>query len=88
MELKVQSEKVLEAAKSCPDWERLLKTLFPEAFKKADLEITENNIGDFLGATIDPPFRGKGFWLSPRCNWEIVNHPLYLGYQYLIPTLK
>lgn len=33
MELKVESEKVLEAAKQCPDVKRALKTMFPKAFE-------------------------------------------------------
>ena len=33
MDLKITSEKVLEAAKSCPDAKRVLAALFPDAFR-------------------------------------------------------
>lgn len=33
-ELKIEKEKVLELAKSCPEWKEGLKTLFPQAFEK------------------------------------------------------
>jgi len=40
-ELKVKRDKVLEASKSCPDAERVLKTLFPEVFEPNKVNVTE-----------------------------------------------
>ena len=34
IELKITKEHVLEAAKSCPDADRILRKLFPEAFEE------------------------------------------------------
>ena len=36
MKLEITSEKVLEAAETCPDAGRVLRTLFPAAFKPKD----------------------------------------------------
>lgn len=35
-QLTVESERVVEAAKSCPDAKRVLQTLFPAAFEEND----------------------------------------------------
>ena len=46
MELKVTQERVLEAAKGCPDAQRVLQALFPEAFKAehTNLELRFDNL--------------------------------------------
>ena len=37
MKLDVESDKVLEAAESCPDASRVLRKLFPKVFERQDL---------------------------------------------------
>jgi len=45
-ELKIEKERVLKAAKSCPDVQRVLKTLFPEAFEE-ELQVNITTFGNW-----------------------------------------
>jgi hypothetical protein len=86
MELKVQSEKVLEAAKFYPDAERVLKTLFPEAFKKDNSVNVDNS---FIAAYMTPRswgyLTGKAVFLNSDFDWTLIwEH----GTQVLVPTKK
>lgn len=92
-------EKVLEAAKNCPQAKDILKTLFPEAFEEPANSFM--NIADWIEKivysatcpTILLDIRGgygelynKSFWLSPCFHWEIKKDGE--GQLCLIPTTK
>lgn len=95
MELKITKEKVLEAAKSCPNAKEVLNKLFPECFEnnvnnEIDLSkltlIDENLIGNGKYWFIDSRFK-NAFWLNDSYfNWELKMDNN--GYLLLIPTKK
>lgn len=89
MELKVESEKVLEAAKICNETRKVLMTMFPEAFKQERLlKGFEYKRGQnpFLCVThTSEEFKERAFYLNDEYNWEL---NFYADSWYLIPTRK
>jgi hypothetical protein len=73
MELKVTDDKVREAAKSCPDAARVLKMLFPEAFKD-DRYIMR----DIEGIITFFDRHGNKFQILPRASGEFAGRALLL----------
>lgn len=82
-ELKVTIEKVREAAKSCPDASRVLKTLFPEAFiVKANHLPNINHMWKvdsktglrMMAQRASGPYTGH-FYLDNGFSWEIKEEP-------------
>ena len=63
--LSITKEKILEAAKTCPDARRVLKTLFPEAWKPKEDEYYHFEVKDghtkISLANSDPIFVGNNF---------------------------
>jgi len=75
-ELKITPDKVLSAAKKCPQAKEVLKEMFPEVFE-------EDKYFDLSNTTIYSPQVGiaircsgeyakKSFWLNDSWNWIIV----------------
>lgn len=88
MELKITDDRVREAAKGCPDAERVLKTLFPSVFEDQDV-LKTNGLNPtakqihFFGPHESPiviqnrtsgNFINRGFYLSTihGYKWRIV----------------
>jgi len=83
MKLEIEKEKVLEAAKKCPQAAEVLKTMFPEVFEDdalISLSIFAGKIFATEGRVVaavrsssrgDSKFDGKGLWLSEYYNWAI-----------------
>ncbi len=92
MELKITSERVQEAAKSCPDAKRVLEKLFPEEFepKEPELEsfaglVIPLNIWG-LGLRRYENYKGRALCLGPGFAWKIEIDSA--GYQVLTATKK
>lgn len=47
MKLEIEKDKVLEAANTCPEAEKVLKTLFPQIFAEDDLAIQKDAFTDY-----------------------------------------
>lgn len=99
MKLEITKEKVLAAAAKCSTAKATLVTLFPEVFeedKYLDLSGAEtSNEFDiptikFLDTKIAVravgKFQEKGFWISGRFKWEVLEDDL--GELVLVPTKK
>jgi len=92
-ELTINKEKVLEAAKTCPDAAKVLKTLFPEVFKDEGGDVTilgyarihSNKEECLLENRGIGRYKNKGFYLMPSFNWAIVKDA---GAEVLVPTRK
>ena len=85
MELKVTKEKVLEAAKDCKDAERVLKTLFPEAFednKYFDLHPLDENTLLFDNDKGRACGFSDGAFMQIRSNGEYAYKGFYLSLFY------
>jgi len=80
MELKVDSERVREAAFECSDADKILRKLFPEAFLGNLVSFTSLDHGlgthlvnnDVICIRSSGEYRGKGIYLSDTYKWEIV----------------
>ena len=74
MKLEIESEKVLEAAKKCPEWKEELKTLFPEAFedgKSVDMSKFRCNRNTLIRVRTTGNLAYRSLWLSRAYLWEI-----------------
>jgi hypothetical protein len=97
MELKVEKDKVLEAAKQCPDAKKVLETLFPDVFSPLKEKFKKISKGDGHFESRDLP-RGlirirtgsnlayQGFWLCDKFVWTIKQDDH--GSDVLVPTPK
>lgn len=65
----ITAERILEAAKTCPDAEKVLRTLAPEVFKDVDLKGAD--LGDFMRVRDFGSLRRKSFYLDPAYTWSI-----------------
>lgn len=92
MELKITKEKVLEAAQKCSKAKETLKSLFPEVFEDDKSVDVGSVVGksffnnDFLTVRRGGEYRYKGFYLTPKYNWEIIKDSK--GELVLVPTKK
>ena len=83
MKLEIESEKVLEAAKKCPEWKEELKTLFPEAFEEddtIDLSASRPTICQNISCAV------RGYYLASEYTWKIEKNSE--NFLHLIPTKK
>jgi hypothetical protein len=95
--LQVRKDRVLEAARTCPDVARAMKALFPEAFApqitmrvgEKRLEVMRDGMhAAHIAIRNEGEYRDKGFFLhtSSSVSWEIVTDSQ--GAQVLIPRIK
>lgn len=83
MKLEIESEKVLEAAKKCPEWKEGLETLFPEAFKSSiDFDRIKPQICTHSSCNL----RHISYTLDNDYDWRFISASD--GYFHLIPTKK
>ena len=84
MELKITKEKVLEAAKGCPSAEGVLKTLFPDAFKKSPVcmrdaddhiralgSVLRVHMGVAFGLAPSEDLKGNSFFVSKKHSVDV-----------------
>lgn len=85
--LEITPDKVLSAAKKCPQAKEVLQEMFPEVFE--DDKLTKVGFtNDFIEIRNyeDSEYHKKAFWLSKCWNWEIKEDNC--GSLCLIPTKK
>lgn len=99
MKLEIEKDKVLEAAKACPESEKVLKTLFPQIFAEDDLAIQKDAFTDYHDQDLakfcqkafnDPEAiqiaAGAVFCLSPERS-DLRYRSLYVGNDYNVELL-
>jgi len=70
-ELKITPDKVLSAAKKCPQAEAVLKEMFPEVFEE-DKSVDVSKLGkSILDVRNGFEYMSKAFWLDDSYSWEI-----------------
>lgn len=99
MELKINKDRVLEAAKACPSSEPVLKTLFPEAFEldtlaikkdvftEEDMDLSNFCIKAFGDKDAIQITFGAIYYLDPTRN-DLRGRSLYVGKKYDVESLK
>ena len=70
--LKIEKEKVLAAAKECPDWEKGLKAIFPEAFEEYEIDLKQVHELEIQPCTLEGcEGKGQSFTLSSAYDWRL-----------------